>query len=111
MRLTKAASRFVLLPTAVPFALFAQDGPSASSLTFPFTLQFDCAYIRNQGNDHQKSLQMPDTMLIPPAARNPSLSSFRQQMRATVAQHLANAQSLLAHCCKRSTTGDSHGEI
>ncbi|HEV7428630.1 MAG TPA: DUF4142 domain-containing protein [Thermoanaerobaculia bacterium] len=56
---------------------------------------FDRTYMQEQVSDHQKVLQLIDTMLLPSAATSQQLTTLLQQMRATVAQHLATAQTIL----------------
>jgi putative membrane protein len=56
---------------------------------------FDRTYMQEQVNDHQKVLQMIDAILLPSAAATPQVTTLLQQMRATVAQHLATAQTIL----------------
>ena len=56
---------------------------------------FDRTYMQEQVNDHQKVLQMIDAILLPSAAATPQMTLLLQQMRATVAQHLVTAQSIL----------------
>jgi putative membrane protein len=77
-------------------ALQAQTQQELTQLNGLSGTAFDRAYMQGQVTDHQKVLQMLDTMLLPSASATPSLVSFLQQMRGTVAQHLATAQSILS---------------
>jgi putative membrane protein len=84
--------------TTSPTAQFlqAQTQQELTQLNSLSGAQFDRTYMQAQVNDHQKVLQMLDTMLIPSASATPSLVTLLQQMRGTVAQHLASAQSILS---------------
>jgi putative membrane protein len=82
-------------PSALRTKVATEGQQTLATLQAQPAATFDQAYLQSQVTMHTEVLMLLDTQLLP-VVQNPTLRADLTTMRATVATHLAAAQSLLA---------------